>query len=79
MNARMAVGVALIFCGTLCLLAVLGVFAFVIHLVFTEDLNPFRSVEAWAVPFMFFAVLVALGMIIAGAVVAVRQHKDRVH
>jgi hypothetical protein len=63
----------LIACGMVCILATLGVAAFVVSLVFRDSALPFRGVEDWYVPFLFVSLAIGLGMIVTGTVLAARR------
>ena len=76
MSARLGIGIALIVCGTFWMTATLGVFAFIVYQVFHSATNSLRK-EDWAVPFMFLALLVGVGMVMTGVIVGVRRPKEQ--
>lgn len=74
MESRSVISVALLLAGTLCILATLGLVAFIVYLVFQHQptTNPFRSVEAWAVPLLFLALITGAAMVVTAVVIGIR-------
>jgi hypothetical protein len=77
MESRCVISVALLFAGTFCIVATLGLVAFIVYLVFQHQTTPtpFRSVEDWAVPLLFLALITGTAMVVTAVVIGIRRPK----
>jgi hypothetical protein len=76
MDNRFWIGMSLIVSGMLCILAVLGILAFIIQQVFRQyaDLSMgFRGVGDWVVALLVLFGLAGIGMIAVGVRIGVRK------
>jgi hypothetical protein len=73
-DVRSAIAVALIFCGTLCIMAPLGLSAFMIHL--ESSGKAFHENQPVAIVFGFVVILAGIGMVLVAVIAAFRRPKS---
>jgi hypothetical protein len=79
-DGRSAIAVALIFCGTLCIMATLGLAAFLMHLAFSSATNRGGNINFlapdWLASVIFLALFAGIGMVLVAVIVGFRRPKS---